>query len=219
VTISETISAEDARCFYDRLGPLYDLGERFEQKAKTRGMALLNLSPGLQLLNVGVGTGELQAKIQEAVLPGGLAAAVDVSAVMLRLSQERVPAPGNGALCLADGRNLPFATASFDRLFSSYVLDLTPVTVIPVFLREMLRVLRPGGTAVLVGLTEGVTLASRVMMAGWKAFYRLSPTSLGGCRPLRLTYSLLQAGFVDVRREVVVQSGMPSEILVSRRTI
>ena len=217
MTIAETISAEEARCFYDRLGPAYDLGEWFEQKAKSRGLALLDLAPGLCLLNVGVGTGREQARIQEAVLPGGLAVGIDISTVMLQLSQEQVPAPGNTALCLADGQNLPFPAASFDRLFSSYVLDLIPAAAVPVLLREMLRVLRPGGRVVLVGLTEGVTLASRALMAGWKAFYRLSPASLGGCRPLRLTYSLLKAGFINVRRDVVIQGGMPSEILVSMR--
>lgn len=216
MTIAETISAEDARCFYDGLGPLYDLGERFEQKAKARGLALLDLAPGLRLLNVGVGKGKEQAQIQEAVLPGGLAVGIDLSPVMLQLSQEQVPVPGKRALCLADGRSLPFATASFDRLFSSYVLDLIPSAAIPAFLREMLRVVRPGGRVVLIGLTEGVTLASRAVMAAWKAFYRLSPASLGGCRPLRLTYTLLQAGFADVKREIVVQGGMPSEILSAR---
>ncbi|MDT8307401.1 MAG: hypothetical protein RRC07_15830, partial [Anaerolineae bacterium] len=80
-------------------------------------------------------------------------------------------------------------------------------------------VLRPGGMVVLVGLTEGVTLASRALMAGWKAFYRLSPRSLGGCRPLRLSHPLLRAGFTEVEREVVVQGGMPSEIVVGTRPV
>jgi ubiquinone/menaquinone biosynthesis C-methylase UbiE len=215
--IPETITPEEARCFYDSLGPRYDIGERFERRAKARGLLLLQLAPGQRLLNVGVGTGKEQAQIQDALLPGGLAAGVDLAPVMLQLARAIVPPPGNEALCVADGGALPFPDASFDRLMSSYVLDLIPGRAIPLVTGEMKRVLRPGGRLVLVGLTEGTTLISRAVMAAWKAVYRLSPVSLGGCRPLRMTYPLLRAGFVDVRREVIVQGGMPSEVLSALR--
>jgi ubiquinone/menaquinone biosynthesis C-methylase UbiE len=215
--IQDTITPEKARCFYDSLGSTYDIGERFERRAKARGFVLLDLAPGQRLLNVGVGTGKDQTQIQNALMPGGLAAGVDLSPVMVKLARANVPPPGNEALCVADGGGLPFPDASFDRVISSYVLDLIPARRIPLFVREMQRVLRPGGRLVLVGLTEGTTLASRAVMAAWKAIYRLSPASLGGCRPLRMTYPLLRAGFVDVRREVIVQGGMPSEVLSARR--
>lgn len=216
-TIEETISAEDARCFYDWLGAGHDLGEQFERAAKERGLERLALRPGLRVLNVGVGTGKEQVKIQEAVAPGGVAYGVDLSRTMLRLSQERVPPPGNKSLCEADGRRLPFPAGAFDRVFSSYVLDLIPGGDMAPMLKEMRRVLRPGGRLVLVSLTEGVTLASRALVAAWKGFYRLSPYALGGCRPVRLTYPLLRAGFSHVNRQVVTQWGMPSEVLVARR--
>ena len=215
-TIEETISTEDARCFYDWLGAGHDLGEQFERAAKERGLERLALRPGLRVLNVGVGTGKEQARIQTAVAPAGVAYGVDLSRTMLRLSQERVPPPGNNSLCEANGRRLPFPAAAFDRAFSSYVLDLIPAASIPRMLGEMRRVLRADGFLVLVSLTEGTSLASRALVAAWKAFYRVSPYALGGCRPVRLTYPLLRAGFTDVRREVVVQWGMPSEILVAR---
>ncbi len=216
MTIQETISAEDARCFYDRLGAGHDLGHRFERAAKNRGLQRLTLRPGLHVLNVGVGTGKEQLKIQQAIAPGGVAYGVDLSRTMLRLSHRRVPPPGNNSLCEADGRRLPFPDAAFDRAFSSYVLDLIPAPGIHQMLAEMRRVLRPDGRLVLVSLTEGATLPSRALVAAWKAFYHVSPYALGGCRPVRLTYPLLRAGFSHVDRELVVQLGMPSEILVAR---
>jgi hypothetical protein len=95
------------------------------------------------------------------------------------------------------------------------VLDLIPAAGILPILREMRRTIRGDGMVVLVGLTEGTTLASRALMAAWKTFYQVSPYSMGGCRPLRLTYALFKAGFADVQRDVVVQLGMPSELLVA----
>ena len=215
-TIDKTISTDDARCFYDRLGAGHDLGQRFERAAKARGLQRLALQPGLHVLNVGLGTGKEQAQIQAAVAPGGVAHGVDLSRTMLHLSRDRVAPPGNRALCEADGRRLPFPAAAFDRTFSSYVLDLIPAGDIPHMLSEMRRVLRPDGRLVLVSLTEGTTLPSRVLVAAWKGFYRLSPYALGGCWPVRLTYPLLLVGFSAVEREVVVQWGMPSEVLVAR---
>lgn len=215
-TIEETISSEDARCFYDRLGASHDLGQQFEREAKSRGLERLALQPGQRVLNIGVGTGKEQAQIQSAISPGGTAVGVDLARTMLRLSQERVPPPGNRALCTATAQALPFRDGVYDRVFSSYMLDLIPTSLLPTILREILRVLRPDGFFVGVSLTEGTTLASRALMGAWKAFYRVSPYALGGCRPVRLTYPLLEAGFADVEREVVVQLGMPSEILVAR---
>lgn len=214
--IEDTISTEEARCFYDWLGAGHDLGHRFERAAKDCGLERLALHPGLHVLNVGVGTGKEQVKSQTAVAPGGVAYGVDLSRTMLHLSQERTPPPGNKSLCEADGRRLPFPAGAFDRAFSSYVLDLIPANDIPLMLSEMRRVLRDDGLLVLVSLTEGTTLPSRALIAAWKGFYRVSPYALGGCRPVRLTHPLLRAGFSHVRREVVVQLGMPSEVVVAR---
>lgn len=214
-TIEETITREDARCFYNKLGADHDRGGRFERAAKDRGLERLALAPGLRVLNVGVGTGKEQAVIQTAIGPGGTAVGIDLARTMLNLSRTRVPPPGNRALVEADAATLPFANGVFDRVFSSYMLDLIPTDAIVTILREIRRTLRPEGFFVGVSLTEGTTLTSRALVGAWKAFYQVSPRSLGGCRPVRLTYPLLKAGFKTVEREVVVQFGMPSEIVVA----
>lgn len=213
--IEETISAAEARCFYDALGENLAISERFEQRAKEKGLAALDLRPGLDILNVGVGSGREQSIIQERIAPGGVAFGIDLSRTMLRLSQKAVTFPGGRSLCEADARRLPFATAAFDRIFSSYMLDLIPASDFLPILREMRRVLAADGHLVLVSLTRGITLSSRALMAAWTTLYRLGPTRLGGCRPVRLAHPLLKAGFSQVQREVIIQWGMPSELLVA----
>lgn len=211
--IEDTISTKAARRFYDRLGAGHDLAERYEGRAKRLALARLDLAPGQQLLNVGVGTGKEHQKLQAAIAPNGLAFGLDLSAVMLNLAQSRTGAP----LCEGNARHLPFATASFDRLFSSYLLDLLPARDLPGLLVDFGRVLKPGGRMVLVSLTEGVTLPSRALVSLWKMAYAISPVACGGCRPLQLADMVSNAGFSQVEREVVVQLAIPSEIIVAMR--
>jgi ubiquinone/menaquinone biosynthesis C-methylase UbiE len=212
--IEETISSATAGRFYDRLGGWYDLADFYGGRAKTRALQHLCLAAGLRVWQVGVGTGHDHAQICAAVGPQGQAIGIDLATAMLRLTRERTGAP----VCAGDARTLPFAEAGFDRLYAAYILDLISLADLPTLLREFRRVLRPGGSLVLVTLTEGVTFGSRLVVGAWKSLYRLSPVACGGCRPLQLAEFVTAAGFVEVRAEVVVQLGVPSEIVSAGRT-
>jgi demethylmenaquinone methyltransferase/2-methoxy-6-polyprenyl-1,4-benzoquinol methylase len=212
--IQSTVPAEWARRFYDWLGARHDLGERFERRAKARALRRLELAPGQRVLNVGVGTGKEQAQIEKALAPESIPYGVDISPVMLDLTRAR---SSRSRLCQADVHHLPFASRRFHRLFSSYVLDLMPASDLPLLLAEFHRVLQPGGRLVLVSMTEGVDWSSRILMALWKAAYTIHPLACGGCRPVQLSQLVQTAGFQPVEREVVVQLGFPSEILVATR--
>lgn len=208
-----TISTETAEQFYDRLGIGHDRAEIYEGLAKKQGLVRLDLSRGQRILNVGVGTGKEHLQLQAAVGPAGAAFGLDRSAVMLRLAYSRTGAP----LCQADARRLPYASASVDRLFSSYMLDLLAAPDLSGVLAEFRRVLKPGGRMVLVSLTEGVDWRSRALVVAWKTAFRLNPIWCGGCRPVQLATLVQNTGFTSVQREVVVQLGVPSEIIVAER--
>jgi len=211
--LEETISTTTAVRFYDRLGRRHDLAERYEGRAKRRALELLDLTPGLRVLDVGTGTGLDHARIADAVQPGGLAVGLDLSTTMLAVSRERSEAP----LVRADCRVLPIATGSVDRLFSAYLLDLIPSAGITLALEEFHRVLRPGGLLALASLTDGVGPLSRTVMRLWNATYARRPALLGGCRPVELTEPVEDTGFHVLSCEVVVQLGVPSEVMLARR--
>lgn len=198
--------------FYDRLGERYDWFSFYESKAKRRALQFLELAPGQWVLNVGLGTGKEHLALQAGVVPGGLAFGLDLSPRMLEVAYRRTGAP----LCRADGGSLPFAPSSFDRLFCAYVLDLVPTPMIHLWLEGFWRVLKPGGRIVLLSLTEGVSPLSRTFVRLWKLAYALNPVACGGCRPLLLEASLRRARFVQLQRAVVVQFGVPSEVLVAQ---
>jgi ubiquinone/menaquinone biosynthesis C-methylase UbiE len=213
--IEDTISTAEVRRYYDRLGARLGWAELFEARAKRGSLDLLDVSPGQTVLNVGVGIGQEQARLRAAVSPGGLAVGVDISSVMLDLTRLRTDAP----TCQADARHLPFRTASFDRLLAAYFFDLIPVSEFRPLLVEFRRVLKPGCPLVLVSLTEGVNRSSRLVVALWKMIYRISPVWCGGCRPVELARLLYNVGFNRVERAVVVQWGVPSEVIVATGTI
>lgn len=211
VPYPETISRQAALRFYNRLGIGHDRAEIYEGRAKLCGLAQLDLAPGLRVLNLGIGTGKEHVQIQQAVAPDGYAVGLDLSPVMLALSRARSDAP----LLRADATRLPFADRSFDRVFSSYLLDLLPLQELPPLLLDCRRVLRPGGRLVLVSLTEGIDVPSRTVIGLWKNLFRLQPFACGGCRPLQLAAIVESAGFRLLSREVVVQLAVPSEVVVA----
>lgn len=209
----KTLSTPAAQRFYDRMGSRYDWFEFYEGRAKERAQEALQLAPGHKLLSVGVGTGRELRQMLDTTTPGGTAYGLDISPVMLTLTRDRTSAP----VCLGDARQLPYASQSFDRLYAGYVLDLLPFADLPGLILNFHRVLNPGGIAVILALTEGVDRTSRTLVAAWKGVFALNPAMCGGCRPLQLFDIFQEAGFKNIEREVIVQFGVPSELIVATK--
>lgn len=99
-----------------------------------------SLAPGQRVLDVACGTGALTTAAAARVAPGGAVFGLDVNPEMLAVAR-RKPAD----IRWHDGRaeSLPFADASFDAVLSQFGLMFFDDRVEA--LREMQRVLRPGG--------------------------------------------------------------------------
>jgi ubiquinone/menaquinone biosynthesis C-methylase UbiE len=100
-----------------------------------------------ELLDLGVGTGNL-ARPALARWPTVRVTGVDASSEMVGTAEALVTAAGDGLRDRFTGRvafaaEMPFAEGSFDAAMSSFVLQLVPSR--PEALREVRRVLRPGG--------------------------------------------------------------------------
>lgn len=115
----------------------------YYRQCKERSCELLDLSPGLSVLDVGCGTGDDVFRMAARVAPGGIAVGADPSEKLLAGAVRRTPPGARAAFIRADARALPFRNGSFARCRIERTLQhiADPQSAI----REMARVLAQGG--------------------------------------------------------------------------
>ena len=154
---------------YDFLNRVLSLGR--EQAWRRAGACRL---PAGRVLDLGAGTGAALPVLTERTV-----VALDPVSEML----EHNPA---GLRVVAVGEALPFVDGSFDGVFAAYVFR--NLTSIPQTLRELARVLRPGGKAVVIGLGRPKgKQAARLHRAGTAVLLPLVGATVGA----RSEYSYL----------------------------
>ena len=111
---------------------------------KRRSYELLELRPGLTVLEAGCGLGDDAYRIAERVAPGGEVVAVDFSAGMIEEAQSRYPSAFLPIYFeTGDVRTLPFSDHTFARCRIDRTLQHVPQPERAV--AELVRVLEPGG--------------------------------------------------------------------------
>lgn len=217
----KTLSREEARQVYDRIGRLQDSQAFYEDPATDILVHHGRFADAHRVYEFGCGTGRLAGRLLAECLPEGAHyRAVDVSPKMVALARERLQRFGPRAqVTLSDG-SLPAdePDGCCDRFVSTYVLDLLSEADIGELLRHAHRMLEPGGLLCLASLTTGAGAVSRVVAAVWSALHRLRPSLVGGCRPLDLAPALDDRHFRLVHHERVAPFAIPSEVIVAERT-
>jgi len=107
---------------------------------------LSGVRKGHDVLDIAGGTGDLAARFSDIVGPDGRVVLADINDSMLRVGRDKLldsGRQGNLEFVQADVQSLPFPDDSFDCV--SIAFGLRNVTDKGAALRDMLRVLKPGG--------------------------------------------------------------------------
>ena len=130
---------------YDPLAWLFTFGRSGEVARLT--LDTVEAEAGDQVLDVGTGTGAVALAAAERVGPTGEVVGIDPSPEMV--AKARAKASGRAAsprFEVAAIEDLPFESASFDRVVAQLMLHHLPDDLRGVGLAEVRRVLKPGGT-------------------------------------------------------------------------
>jgi len=118
-------------------------------RAVRRALMLGNVRPGAHILDVGCGLGRWVRRFEELGLQ---VTGVDATHAMLCLARER----GERApLVAGEAQRLPFRDAQFDCVSDITVTQHIPTSLQAHAISEMVRVLKPGGRAILMELIRG----------------------------------------------------------------
>ena len=166
---------------YELLAPVYDfIFDWIFAPGRAAAVSQLAIAPSDTILEVGIGTGlNLPLYPPLTQLTG-----IDLSSEMLDKAVERVQnlAMPNVTLKVMDATSLDFADNEFDKALATYTISAVPDPV--AVLREMRRVVKPGGTIVILNHFRSerwITSRAEDLVApvctrlGWKSNLAMTP--------------------------------------------
>lgn len=217
---THTLSRDQVRAFYDRFGKTQDLQSFYEHPATNALIAHANFEGAASVFELGCGTGSFAEGLLANHLPATAAyTGMDISPKMVSLTRKRLEGYGDRAqVMISDGSlRFDYPAGSFDRFIANYVADLLPAGDIMEVVQEAHRLLSPDGKLCLVSLTHGNTPISRAVSSLWSRLCALSPTLVGGCRPITLERYIDPAEWQGSHLSQLSAFGISSQVLVATK--
>ena len=175
---------------YDAFVDVFFFGRR---RATFRALiAAAGVLPGQRVLDVGCGTGYFARLLARAVGPEGLVVGIDPSPEMIAYATREAGRARNCRFQVGTAESLDFPAEHFDVVVSSLVKHHLPEDLRVPVLREMRRVLRPGGRLL-------VAEAQVPRSLGWRLLARIHRYDRMARMVPHLAALPAQAGFAEIR--------------------
>lgn len=183
----------------------------FEPYARELSSRIAALKPR-RVLETACGTGILTRRLREALGEDAQLISTDLNEPMLATAKRTVGPGANVEWAQADMTKLGFRNGEFDVVACQFGLMFVPDK--PAAAREALRVLKPGGRLIIatwrsLAENEAIRLAHETVLSlfpGEQPGFYLTQTGHGEAD--KITHLLANAGFRDIRAEVVQKQGM-----------
>jgi demethylmenaquinone methyltransferase / 2-methoxy-6-polyprenyl-1,4-benzoquinol methylase len=148
------------RAMFDRIAGLYDrmntvMTAGLHHKWRRRAADLAGLAAGGRALDVATGTGDLAFELASRVAPGGEVIGTDFSERMLSIARGKASGRSGSAVVRFEAANalaLPYSDHEFDATTVGF--GARNFADLETGLREMVRVVRPGGRVVVLEITQ-----------------------------------------------------------------
>jgi demethylmenaquinone methyltransferase/2-methoxy-6-polyprenyl-1,4-benzoquinol methylase len=188
--VAEVFDTVSAR--YDIMNDVMSLGTH--RIVKWYAVNASNIKPGSHVLDIAAGTGDLTIPISRRVGPAGSVIMSDINPQMLaagRARLARAEIPDNVQFRQADAENLDFADDTFDAVTIGY--GIRNFTDKARALREILRVLKPGGQLTIIEFSKPTSRRLKMMADAyaslWPTFGRIL---VGDAKPYRYLVESIQ---------------------------
>lgn len=193
--IESTYTDDKTKKYYAWRASNYDALAEWEMEFHREAVQLANAQNGQHVLAVACGTGRGMIELAQAVGPSGRVDALDLSEQMLE--QARVKSEKSGLtdrihFKQGNAKELPYPDDVFDIVYNGYMLDLIPLDGFEPILKEMQRVLKPGGKLVLLNMSK-----PDEKKTFYESIYRWTGIP---CRPVLMAPYLKELGFEDIHR-------------------
>jgi demethylmenaquinone methyltransferase / 2-methoxy-6-polyprenyl-1,4-benzoquinol methylase len=144
---------------YDKMNSVISFQQHVKWRRDT--MQRMNVQPGAKALDVCCGTADWTIALADAIGPSGEVVGLDFSENMLKVGREKVEKLNLNQVTLMHGNamELPFPEASFDYVTIGFGLRNVPDYM--QVLKEMYRVLKPGGIAVCLETSQPTLIGYR----------------------------------------------------------
>jgi demethylmenaquinone methyltransferase / 2-methoxy-6-polyprenyl-1,4-benzoquinol methylase len=157
-TDRQTYEHSYVRSLFDKIAPHYDflnhfLSVGFDIRWRRRAIRLLGEYKPKSILDIATGTGDLA--IEASRLGANTICGVDLSPGMLKLAQEKILQNGLKAVISVEegsAEHLRFQDNTFDAVMVAF--GIRNFSDLDLGLKEMLRVIRPGGAAVILEFSK-----------------------------------------------------------------